>query len=86
MSGHATIDGIPADVPDEDAEMWCERCGVRHGVVWFAPSDLWNTVMRDGDRGKPDEFAFCCPLCFMQLADERLGPLIFEVRQEVFDT
>ena len=66
----------------EDAEMWCERCGQRHGVVWFAPSDLWNAVMRPV-RGKPDEFGFCCPLCFMQLAEERLGPVVFKVSQEI---
>jgi hypothetical protein len=54
---------------DEDAEMWCDRCERRHGVVWFAPSDIWNAVMREG--GNPDEFGYCCPTCFMQLADER---------------
>jgi hypothetical protein len=52
-------------------EMVCDRCKRRHGVVWFAPSDVWNAVMREGDRGKPDEFSFCCPICFIQLADER---------------
>src|SRR6266542_3221173 len=52
-------------------EMICDRCERRHGVVWFAPSDLWNTVMRKGDRGNPDEFSFCCPMCFMALAEER---------------
>lgn len=52
-------------------EMTCDRCGNRHDVVWFAPSDIWNAVMRDGDRGNPDEYSFCCPICFMQLADER---------------
>lgn len=51
--------------------MWCDRCERRHGVVWSVPSDVWNDVMREGDRGNPDEFNFCCPTCFMQLADER---------------
>lgn len=77
-----TAGAIPADVPAEDAEMWCERCGQHHGVVWFGPSDLWNAVMRGGVRANPDEFGFCCPLCFMQLADQRLGPGIFEVKRE----
>lgn len=67
-------------------EMVCDRCERRHGVVWFAPSDIWNAVMRGGDRGKPDEFSFCCPVCFMQLADERgVGNGMWEVRPEVFD-
>lgn len=68
----------------EDAEMWCDRCKRRHGVVWSAPSDLWNLVMRAGDRGKPDEFGFCCPICFMQLADERgVGNLMWDVQMWV---
>jgi len=79
----AASTAIPADVPAEDAEMWCERCGRRHGVVWFAPSDIWNAVMREGDRGNPDEFGFCCPLCFMQLAEARgIVPTAWEVRPE----
>lgn len=52
-------------------EMVCDRCKRRHGVVWFAPSDIWNAVMRGGDRSQPDEFCFCCPICFMALAQER---------------
>lgn len=66
--------------------MWCGRCDRRHGVVWFAPSDVWNAVMRGGERGKADEFGFCCPTCFMQLADERgVGNLMWEVRPEVLE-
>lgn len=64
-------------------EAVCDRCGLRHGVVWFAPNDLWNAVMRGGERGNPDEFGFCCPLCFMRLAEERIGPMVFKVGQEV---
>jgi hypothetical protein len=58
-------------VVGNDDEMVCARCERRHGVVWSAPSELWNAVMRRGVRGFPDEFGFCCPNCFMQLADER---------------
>lgn len=67
----------------DDAEMWCDRCGQRHDVVWFAPSDIWNAVMRDGERGNPDEFGFCCPSCFMQLADERgVGNRMWKIQPE----
>ena len=59
------IEAIEAD------EMVCDRCGQRHGVVWSVPSDVWNAVMRDGDRANPDTYGFCCPTCFMQLADDR---------------
>lgn len=60
-----------ASEPEGRDEMVCDRCGRHHGVVWFAPSDVWNQVMRGGDRGNPDEFGFCCPICFMALAEER---------------
>jgi len=26
--------------------------------------------MRDGDRGNADRYPFCCPICFMRLAEE----------------
>jgi hypothetical protein len=51
-------------------EMICDCCQRLHGVVWFAPSDVWNLTMRDGDRGNPDRYSFCCPICFMRLAEE----------------
>ena len=52
-------------------EMVCDRCHRRHDCVWFAPSDVWNRVMRGGDQAAGDEFPFCCPICFIQLAEER---------------
>lgn len=58
-------------IDGERDEMRCDRCGRYHNVVWYAPSDIWNAVMRDGDRGNPDEFPFCCPECFIELAEER---------------
>jgi hypothetical protein len=57
-------------VTRERDEMTCDRCERHHGVVWYAPSDVWNKVMRDGDRGNPDRYSFCCPICFIQLAEE----------------
>jgi hypothetical protein len=63
-------DGTQARL-DAREEMVCDRCGNRHSVVWFADDDLWNAVMRGGDRGARDEYSFCCPTCLMQLATER---------------
>ncbi len=63
---------VLADRPSGD-EMVCDRCGRRHDTIWSAPSDLWNKVMRGGVQGAQDEFEFCCPICFMQLAKERVG-------------
>lgn len=49
----------------------CAECGGPN-VVWFAPNDLWNAVMRDGDRGNPDLVGIVCPVCFIRRA-ERAG-------------
>ncbi len=66
-------------------ELTCGRCGRYHGVCWSAPSDIWNAVMREGVRANVDEFGFCCPNCFMQLADERgVGNTMWVVAPEVF--
>ncbi len=61
-------------VEGQPDEMVCDRCYCRHGVVWFAPSDIWNATMRGGDRANPDRYSFCCPICFMALAEEAIGP------------
>jgi hypothetical protein len=63
QSGDAPVSEHPEDT--------CEECG-RPNVVWFAPSDLWNQVMRSGDRGAPDVFGIVCPMCFIRRA-EALG-------------
>lgn len=46
----------------------CDRCE-RAYPVWFAPSDVWNRVIRLPDGS--DQFPFLCPLCFMMLAEQR---------------
>lgn len=52
-------------------ESVCHRCGGPN-VVWWAPSPLWNEVMRGGDIGGADEFdGIVCPTCFALLAEER---------------
>jgi hypothetical protein len=61
-------------------EMVCDCCGIRHEVVWYAEDDLWNAVMRGGDRGAPDRYSFCCPTCLMQLATQMGIAWRFEVR------
>lgn len=52
--------------------MRCDRCGNHHGIVWFAPSDIWNEVMRPGYLAGDDLYGFCCPNCFMQLAESEM--------------
>ena len=52
-------------------ETWCHRCGGPNRA-WYAPSPLWNAVMRGGSIDGPSEFDdLICPTCFMVLAEER---------------
>jgi hypothetical protein len=49
----------------------CKRCG-RGNTLWFAPSPLWNAVMRGGSiEGDPIYGDLVCATCFMTLAEER---------------
>jgi hypothetical protein len=49
----------------------CKRCG-RGNSVWFAPSPLWNAVMRDGSiDGEPKYNDLVCASCFIHLAEEQ---------------
>jgi hypothetical protein len=56
-----------AEIP---RELLCQLCD-REYTVWFAPSNIWNAVMRGGVRANPDEYPFVCPTCFALLAEER---------------
>lgn len=46
-------------------EGFCEHCG-RVNVVWFAPSPIWNKVVREPNGGAD---VMLCPTCFVQLAE-----------------
>jgi hypothetical protein len=49
---------------------WCRRCQGPN-VVWFAPSPLWNMVMRGNDiNGEPLHDDLVCMACFVELASE----------------
>lgn len=48
----------------------CHRCGGPN-VVWFAPSPLWNLVMRGNDiNGEALHDDLVCVTCFVILANE----------------
>jgi len=51
-------------------ESTCQRCGGPNRV-WYAPSPLWNEVMRGGSINGDEEYGIVCPTCFMVLAEER---------------
>ena len=49
----------------------CRKCGGPN-VVWFAPSPLWNYVMRENDINGPVHYAdLVCVRCFIELAIEK---------------
>ncbi len=59
-------------------ELLCEDCDHEY-VVWFAPNDLWNRVVRAkyADRSEP----FLCPTCFTVRCDaDGVEYTAFEVR------
>ncbi len=68
-------DGIGIEAGHPEAR--CERCGGPN-CVWFAPSVLWNAVVRESDQRDP----MLCPLCFIAAAEAKghRGP--WEVREE----
>lgn len=49
----------------------CELCGGPHGDKWFAPSPLWNAVMRGGSINGPWVGSeLVCPSCFISKAED----------------
>lgn len=48
----------------------CRRCDGPN-VTWFAPSPLWNEVMRGGNINAADQYdGIICPTCFAVLAKD----------------
>lgn len=73
-SGRGSASGTSgAKAPlDSRPESECRRCGGPNRV-WYAPSPLWNAVMRLGGsiNGAEDFSGIICPTCFVVLAEER---------------
>lgn len=51
-------------------EETCEMCGGRN-MVWFAPSPIWNRVVRDPAAPLPE---ILCPQCFTEAYEKKFGP------------
>ena len=68
----------------ETREGLCMICGVEY-PGWHAPSDLWNRVMRGGNRANADDYDFACPTCFTRLAVERGVDAHFVVTTEAVE-
>lgn len=61
----------------------CRRCG-HANPSWFAPSPLWNAVMRGGSiNGEPEFSDMVCAACFIELANDRDIAHGFRVTAEV---
>lgn len=50
----------------------CDDCGLKN-VVWFAPSKIWNFVVRD------KEDPMLCPTCFIKRAENHGYDSIWEI-------
>lgn len=62
-------------------ELICQRCNCPHRV-WSAASPLWNATVRSGCINGDEEYAFLCPNCFMELAEDRGVASLFRVTAE----
>lgn len=52
------------ELPSKDLrELLCQKCG-RDYPIWFAPNELWNKIVRDGEH-------FLCMDCFALTAESR---------------
>lgn len=52
--------------------------------MWFAPSPLWNEIMRGGSINGTEEFSgIVCPTCFAVLAEE--AGIAFHWRLDALD-
>ncbi len=60
-----------SSIAPDHPEATCRRCGGPN-VCWYAPSPLWNAVMRDEEpRTRPERFSgIVCPTCFCVLTAE----------------
>lgn len=54
-------------------EGYCHRCGGKNLLNWTADNDVWNAVMRKDGSDLFD--GIVCPICFVQLAEEKYGRL-----------
>ncbi len=71
LDEHLDCQPTPELLGEEGGFEHCKRCG-RGNTLWFAPSPLWNAVMRGGSiEGDPIYGDLVCATCFMTLAEER---------------
>jgi hypothetical protein len=59
-------------------EDYCHRCGGKN-YCWSAPSPLWNMVMRDNQQLEANGWGIICPMCFMELYENKFGEAIFTI-------
>lgn len=59
----------PSDAIPRAREGTCERCQ-RPYRGWVAASPLWNAVVRGGSINGEEVYAFLCPNCFMEIAED----------------
>jgi hypothetical protein len=57
----------------------CERCN-REYRGWSAASPLWNAVVRGGSINGNEAYAFLCPNCFTEMAEDSGIASCFQLR------
>lgn len=70
------IVSTPVIEPDHP-EATCKKCGGKN-TLWYAPNEIWNSVMRDTDHLE-DDWGIICPQCFLELTEAKGLKLIFTV-------
>jgi len=61
------LEALAADMKDAGPEATCRRC-FSPNVIWHAPNELWNRVMRKDGEGSEPYGGIVCPTCFIRLA------------------
>lgn len=66
-------------IPSGHPEELCEQCGGRN-MTWYAPSPIWNKVVRDPAAPLPE---ILCPQCFTEAYERKFGtPTAWRVTTE----
>lgn len=78
---HATLQAF-LPIASDHPEAICDDCGGAN-VVWFAPSEWWNRVVRrPPDIGHPGGDPMLCPRCFILRAEVMGICLVWQVAPE----
>lgn len=65
LENHIMSKNMRGDIP-------CGKCGIDENPIWWTDNVFWNSVIRGADRrGSEIPGEILCPLCFMEIAEEK---------------